>query len=289
MTQPPEKTPKMSPDIYQYDDFRAFLKACFEAKVASEKEAGSKYSQRQFARDAGFANPGYFNDVLKAFKPLSENAVEKMAGVFGLKAHETEFLKLLAAYGQAKDHERKDALYKRITARRNRSKFTRLNPALSRYYQDVRYALVRGAVEVLDFRGNYDALAAFLDPPLPVAVVKVVVRDLCEWGLVEQGADGRYRTTRSIVEPSPSLAGMSRAMNAEWLMLAREALHRVPKENRHISTMIVNISEALHAEILERIERFREEIFKRVEDDASGPRTIQQLTMAYVPRSRVKP
>ena len=277
----------MSPDIYQYDDFRAFLKDCFEAKVAAGlQETGKRYSQRQFARDAGFANPGYYNDVLKGFKPLSANAAEKMAGVFGLKPHETEFFKLLAEYGQARDPAKKEALYRRILSRRNRSKFTRLNPALSKYYQDVRYALVRGAVEVLDFRGDYEALAAFLEPAVPVASVKVLVRDLCEWGLVEQGADGRYRTTRSIVEPSPSLAGMSRALNAEWLNMARESLHRIPKEERHVSTMLVNISDALHEEILERIERFRDELFKRVEEDAGSAKRIQQLPVAYVPRSR---
>lgn len=275
----------MSPDIYQYDDFRAFLRECFEARARAESERGGKYSQRRFAREAGFANPGYFNDVLKGFKPLSGNAAEKMAAVFGLKPHETEFLKLIAEYGQARNPEKKDALYKRILSRRNRSKFTRLNPALSKYYQDVRYSLVRGAIEVLDFRGDYGDIAGFLDPPVPVAVVKSIVRDLCEWGLAEQGADGRYRTTRSIVEPSPTLVGMSRAMNSDWLTLAREALYRVPREERHVSTMIVNISDELHAEILERIDRFREEIFKRVENDA-GPRRIQQLTVAYVPRSR---
>jgi uncharacterized protein (TIGR02147 family) len=282
-------SPDIHPDIYRYDDFKAFLKDSFEAKVREETEAGRKYSQRAFAREAGFANPGYFNDVLKGFKPLSENAIDKMAAVFGMKPHEIEFLKLLTEYGQARTVDKKDAFYKQILSRRNRSKFTRLNPALSKYYQDVRYALVRGAIEVLDFRGDYESLAAFLDPPVPVAVVKGLVRELCEWKLVEQDVDGRYRTTRSIVEPSAALVGMSRAMNAEWLQLAREALHRIPKEERHVSTMVVNISDTLHAEILERIERFREEIFRRVEEDKSGPRRIQQLTVAYVPRSRRKP
>lgn len=281
-------SPEINPDIYQYDDFRAFLKDRFEAKVREEEAAGRKFSQRGFAREAGFANPGYFNDVIKGFKPLSENAIEKMAGVFGMKPHETEFLKLITEYGQARTVEKKDLLYKQILSRRNRSKFTRLNPALSKYYQDIRYALVRGAIEVLDFRGDYEALAGFLDPPVPVAVVKVLVRELCEWGLVEQDAEGRYRTTRSIVEPPSSLVGMSRALNAEWLSLAREALHRVPKEQRHVSTMLVNISDELHAELLERIERFREEIFKRVEEDKGNARRVQQLTVAYVPRSRRK-
>ena len=279
----------MSPDIYQFDDFRAFLKACFDAKVLSAKEAGEKFSQRGLAREAGFANPGYFNDVLKGFKPLSANAAEKLAAVFGLKPHEAEFLKLLAEYGQTRNPDKKAVIYRQVLSRRNRSKFTRLNPALSKYYQDVRYSLVRGAIEVLEFRGDYEAVSTFLEPPVPVATVKSIVRDLCEWGLVEQGADGRYRTTRSIVEPPPSLVGMSRAMNAEWLSMARDALHRVPREDRHVSTMIVNISDEMHAELQERVEAFREEIFRRVEADTGAPRRIRQLTLAYVPRSGRKP
>ena len=272
----------MTPDIYQFDDFRAFLRECFEAKVRAE----GKYSQRRFAREAGFSNPGYYNDVLKGFKPLSENAVEKMAHVFGLKPNETEFLKLLTLYGQARSGETKSRLYKQILSRRNRSRFTRLNPALSRYYQDHRYALVRGAIEILNFRGNYEELAAFIDPPVPVAIVKSLVRDLCEWGLVEQ-IEGRYRTTQSIVEPPASLMGVSREMNAEWLATARESLNRLPREKRHVSTMILNISESLHAELQEMIEKFREEVFRKVEAD-SEPTRIQQLTLAYIPRSRTR-
>jgi uncharacterized protein (TIGR02147 family) len=270
-------------DIYQYDDFRLFLKERYHEKMLETPG----YSYRKFAREAGFANPGYLNDVIKGFKPLSENAAERMGKAFQLKAHETEFLKLLSAFGQAKTAEKKSAFYRQILARRNRSRFTRLNPALSRYYQDYRYGLVRGAIEVLDFRGDYDELSVFLDPPVPVALVKKIVRDLCEWRLVEQGPDGRYRTTPSVVEPAPNLMGMSRQINAEWLAQAKEALHRLPREKRHVSTMILNISDALAREIAEMIERFREEVFKKVEADAK-PQRIVQLSLAYIPKSKVK-
>jgi uncharacterized protein (TIGR02147 family) len=270
-------------DIYQYDDFRLFLREKYHQKMLDVP----KYSYRKFAKEAGFANPGYLNDVIKGFKPLSENAAEKMGKAFQLKAHEIEFLKLLAAFGQARTQEKKTRFYKQIAVRRNRSRFTRLNPAMSKYYQDYRYLLVRGAIEVLDFRGDYDALAVFLDPPVPVAIVKKMVRDLCEWNLVEQGPDGRYQTTSSMVEPGAQLPGMGRQLNGEWLSQAREALHRLPKEKRHVSTMVLNISEALSREINEMLEKFREEVFRKVESDRD-PQRIMQLSVAYVPKSRIK-
>ena len=210
-----------------------------------------------------------------------------MAKVFELKPNEREFLKLLADYGQAKNADQKNRVHRQILMRRNRSRFVRLNPAQSRYYQDYRYGLVRGAIEILDFRGRYEELAEFLQPPIPVAAVKNMVRDLCEWGLVKQDGYGRYRTTHAIVEPPPNLLGVSRALNSEWLMLSREALHRLPPEKRHVSTMILNISEKLHLELMEMMERFREEVFRKVENDR-GPQRIQQFTLAYVPRSKVR-
>jgi uncharacterized protein (TIGR02147 family) len=139
----------------------------------------------------------------------------------------------------------------------------------------------------MDFRGDYDEMAVFLDPPIPAALVKKIVRDLCEWKLVEQGPDGRYQTTPSVVEPAPNLMGMSRQINAEWLAQAKEALHRLPREKRHVSTMILNISDALAREIAEMIERFREEVFRKVEADAK-PQRIVQLSLAYIPKSKVK-
>ena len=51
--------------------------------------------------------------------------------------------------------------------------------------------------------------------------------------------------------------------------------------------MILNISEGLSREITEMIDRFREEVFKKVEADAK-PERIVQLSIAYIPKSRGK-
>src|SRR5690242_13228743 len=48
------------PSIYQYVDYRAFLKDRF--RWAQSQDA--TFSQRKLARVAGFANPGFFNEVI---------------------------------------------------------------------------------------------------------------------------------------------------------------------------------------------------------------------------------
>ena len=275
-------------DIYQYEDFRRFLGDSFEEKRKSRMGSPEgKFTHRQLAAEAGFTNPGYFNDVVKGRRPLSGNAAEKLAGVFGLKAGEAEYFRLLVAYGQSKDPEERQDLYQQMLFRRNRSTFVRLNPVNSKYYQDWHYPLIRSAVQVFDFRGNYEELARFIRPPIPVATVKKCVRELCEWGLLTQDAAGRYRPSHRNQEPAPSLHDLVKRLNREWVVQAAEALFTFPKEERHISSGLLTVGGDTYQEIMRRIEAFREEIFALARKE-ENPDRVMQFNIQYFPRSHVK-
>ena len=62
-------------NIYAYDDFRLYLDDRYEALKKSDPDC----SARNFARAAGFSNPGFFNDVIKgrrhAFKRRTQETV----------------------------------------------------------------------------------------------------------------------------------------------------------------------------------------------------------------------
>jgi uncharacterized protein (TIGR02147 family) len=275
-------------DIYQYEDFRRFLEDSFEEKKESRKgSAEGKYTHRLLAAEAGFTNPGYFNDVVKGRRPLSDKAAGKLVGVFGLKGGEAEYFKLLVAYGQSKDAAERQDLYQQMLFRRNRSTFVRLNPVNSKYYQDWHYPLIRAAVQVFDFRGNYEELARFIRPPMPVGTVKKCVRELCEWGLLTQDASGRYRTAHKNQEPAPSLLDLVKRLNREWVVQAADALFAFPKEERHISTGMLTVGSKTYAEIMRRIEAFREEIFSLAKQE-ENPDRVMQFNLQYFPRSHVK-
>ncbi len=261
-----------------------FLRDRFCARCLEDQA----FSHRRFAQEAGFSNPGFLNDVIKGRRKLSKKAVEKMIAGFSLSGSEAEFFRLLVAYGQAKSAGQKQSLYHQVQTRRNRSAFSRVNPALSRYYQDTAYPLVRAAIMSTDFRGDYEALARFIYPPLSANAVKKIVRDLCEWGLVKQDPDGRYRVTDAFVEPASTLREQVKQMNRQWITDAADALLRISPENRHMSTMLVSLSGACAREIATRIEKFREEIWRLVQEDQTDQTAVMQLNIQYFPRSRFK-
>lgn len=272
-------------DIYKYEDFRKFLEDSFEAK--RKHSVTEKYTHRKLAAEAGITNPGYFNDVVKGRRTLSDSASEKLIGVFELKTSEAEYFRLLVQYSQSKNGEARQEMYAQMLFRRNRSSFVRLNPTHSKYYQDYHYPLIRSAIQVTDFRGNYEELARFLRPSIPIVLLKKCVREMCEWGLLKQEASGRYRTASKNQEPASSMSDLVKRLNREWVIQAADALFTFPKEERHISSGLLTISEKTYTEIQKRIEKFREEIFNLAKQE-ENPDRVMQFNIQYFPRTQVK-
>lgn len=268
-------------NIYEYDDFRTYLKDRYNQRCSSDP----LYSYRKFAAEALFTNPGFLNDIIKGRRKLSRDASEKMIRAFALSEIEAEFFRLLVQYRQAKSDDARNELYKKLVFRRNRSTFARVNPVLNRYYQDFRYPLIRTALMVNHFRGDYDELGRFVIPAIPSAQVKRYIRDLCDWGMVYQQEDGLYKVTDMVVEPPEKLRDHIKQINREWIVQTLDPLMNLPSTKRHISSMLLSVSKRARKKIEERIELFREEVWGIVNGDQEKTDQIMLLNIQYVPKS----
>jgi uncharacterized protein (TIGR02147 family) len=272
-------------EVYHYEDYREFLKDCFEERKG--REPG--FTHRKLAAAGGIANPGFFNEVVKGRRNLTEAAADKLCEAFALKDNETEFFKLLVAHNQSGDPEEKEDLFRRMQFRRSRSAFARTNPASIRYYSDGSYALVRAAIGVLEFRGEWERLARFLRPPLPVPLVKKCVRELCEWGLVKQGRDGRYLPTNAYLEPGPGTTEALKRLHREWIQQASATLDEYQPAERHVSSAVISVSDKVYRDILKRIEAFRHELLEVVKKDSKQAERLVQVNIQAFPKSVLLP
>jgi uncharacterized protein (TIGR02147 family) len=268
-------------DIYQYEDYRHYLKDRFD-----RESAAPSFSWRKFSRESGIANPGYLNDVIKGRRKLSRRAAEKVICFFSLLPHEADFINLLVAFAHARKIQEKDRIYKKIVSRRSRSTFAQLNPALTKYYQDCRYPLVRCALMAVDYHGKPSHISKFLRPRLPASVVKRIIRDLCAWRLVKTDKRGNYSVTNKFIAPSPRLSAQVRQMNRAWIRQAEEALETLGPDERHIASMLFSVSSALRDRIRNRIESFRSEIWDLVKNDRQKADCIMLLNTQFVPMSQ---
>lgn len=271
-------------NIYEYENFRTYLADRYEAL----KEQEPSTTCRTFAEKAEFSNPGYFNDVVKGKRKLSKAAIEKMITVFEMNEQESGYFRLLVAFGQTNDPQKKDSAYRKMMFRRSRSAFARLHPDLHRYYQDYRYPLVRTALIAFPLRENYDELGRFLSPPLPRHALEKIVRDLCDWGLVRRNDQGVHEVTDRFVEPPAQLMAQVQQLNLQWMHQASEALLRLPPKARHMSSMLVAVSPDTGKAIASKIEALRKEIWEMIQNDPEDARCMMQLNVQYFPRSKTR-
>ena len=268
-------------DLYRFEDYQLALGALFKAR----KDRDPEFSHRKFAQEAGVKNPGLFVDILNGKRKVSPKVCNAMASIFDLKPNEMEFLSLLIDFGQEKKTEEKEKLYHELANRRSHSKFARLHTGQIRYYDNTGYALILAAVEAFGCRGDWQALGQQLVPPLAAGKVCKFIEELCEWGLIKKTSSGAYQVIEKILEPPSQMSQAVKRLNRDWIEQSMEATFRWPKDERHVSTLLLTVSGAARKKITDKIEKCREEILSILAKDAN-PDQVMQYTIAYFPRSK---
>ncbi len=74
------------PDIYQFSDYRKYLKQLLEEK----KKENRQFSHRAVLLRMGVSSTGFLANVLSGRKNLTPDQVQKLAAILKLKAGEAE-------------------------------------------------------------------------------------------------------------------------------------------------------------------------------------------------------
>ena len=110
------------PSVYDYTDYRAYLRDYYVA----EKARRPAFSYRYFARRAGHTSPNFLKLVIEGKRNLGPASDTAFARALELDAEEAGFFAELVAYGQAKNDEAKNRHLSRIMAARNYRKAGRI-------------------------------------------------------------------------------------------------------------------------------------------------------------------
>ena len=127
------------PNIYEYDNYRIFLKEVF----AALKSINKKYSFRYFARIAGFRSHNTLWNVIEGRSNLSDESVSKISTALKLNREESTYFQNLVALNQSKSSEERAQFSQEIMRSRAYKKTHPLRESQLRYY--TRWVLCRRA------------------------------------------------------------------------------------------------------------------------------------------------
>jgi uncharacterized protein (TIGR02147 family) len=272
------------PSVFEYVDYRAFLRAYYE----TEKARRPAFSYRYFARRAGQASPNFLKLVIEGKRNLGKESVIAFSTALDLDKEETIFFADLVAFSQSTTQEEKNRFFSRIAASRNFRKAGRIDGELFEYLSQWHIPAIRELTATSEFREDPKWIAAQLRPAITAREAAHALKVLLRLGLIRRLPDGRIErgdpswTTGHEVQ---SFAVVN--YHQEMLTRAIEAMTSVPQAERDVSSLTVCIKASTVSEIKRRMHAFNEELLALCDADQE-PEIVFQIGLQCFPLSRKK-
>lgn len=268
------------PPIYEHTDYRAWMRAWFDAKQG-------RPSIRGFAQRAG-ASAAMVSSVLAGTRELAPALADQFCAIARLEPEERAYFLELVEFEQAPTRARRHAALERIMATRRFHGAQRGVDAahllFSRWYAGAIAELARCE----GFREDPDWIAAILRPTISREEAAEGLAMLIAGGVLVRKEDGRLGPSESIWatdrEVSRVVSANVATHHREMLTLAQSALERFPRDERHLSTVTLAIPVHAFGEVKDAIGRFVEETTGRY-SDMDPCEQVLQLSVQLVPLS----
>jgi uncharacterized protein (TIGR02147 family) len=270
------------PNIFEYTDYRAYLRDYYVA----EKARRPAFSYRYFARRAGHTSPNFLKLVIEGKRNLGPASITAFARALELDAEEASFFAELVAYGQSKADADKNKHLTRITAARNYRKAGRIEGQLFEYLAHWYLPAIRELVARPDFVEDPKWIARELMPAISAKKAAEGLKVLLNLGLVRRMPDGRLERGDPswTTGPEPS-SKIVEAFHNQMLTLATEALQKYSAEDRNVSSLVVCVRAKTVAELRRRLTSFQQELLALCDADEE-PEVVYQVGMQLFPLSR---
>jgi len=243
--------------IYQYTDYRLFLKEWFEGR----KLLGSPLSYRGLGRKVGI-DPGFLVHILQGSKHTAEASIPKWVEILRLDSAEAAYFNQLVLFNRARNPREIQQHFHRLCELRDLS-MHEIGERQYRYYLKWYYPAVRVALLAFSYTGNLEELAQRIDPPLELDQAREAIDTLLELGLVAWNEAGA-------LEPvSPFLTTSSRwkdkavlEFQDQTLDLARRSLRHHHASQREMSTLTLALPAREIPTLQEMVREFRQKLLR---------------------------
>lgn len=270
------------PNLYQFLDFRAYLRAWYEAKRAQDPT----FSKRQFARLAGKSSPGLLSEVMDGNRQLTPSMVDSFAKALKLSRAESDFFAALVDLDQATDFSARNEAWEKIRAAKAFQEARPIEGAAVEYLSHWWYPVVRELAAREDFVGDPAWVAKRVRPAVTEAQARKALDVLQELRLLTPDEGGRLRPTDTLVTTPHEVSGMA-AHNYHRAMLERavEAIDRFPQEERHLLAATVSIPHALVDSIKAEMNALQERILALCSHFEGSAEEVVQVHLVMFPLS----
>jgi uncharacterized protein (TIGR02147 family) len=269
-------------DVFNYYDYREFLKDYFE----DQKKNHPFFSYRYVAHKVG-VDASNIVKIIQGKRNLSHSGVKKFTEFLKFNSRQAEYFEILIRFNRAKSDKDIKLLFERLLSIKDITpKYVEENKY--KFYQKWYYTAVAALLYYYDFKDDYKALAEQLDPPISVKQAKDTINLLEELDFIKKNEDGRYVHNNTIISTGKEWHSIAiQNFQEETLKLAFDALTNIPKKLRDISTLTITVTSEDLEKIKEITREYRKAVLKVV-NESEHPECVYQLNMQLFPLTKFR-
>lgn len=250
------------PNIFDYYDYHKYLMDYYKEKKAQQSFFSYRYMSQRLGID-----PGYLVKVFQGKKNITLESVQKFVDLLKLSKKEARYFELLTLFCKAKTHEEMTGYFEKLLPFTNKSP-VKIEEKNYEFYKKWYYSVIREILAFHKFKDNYEELAATVQPQIKASEAKKAIDLLGKLQLIRKNEDGFYEVTSRFMTTGESWHSIAiRQYQEEMLVLAKDALEKIPRDERDFSTMTISLSQDGFNKVREGLKQFRHQIFEIVEKE----------------------
>jgi len=212
-------------------------------------------------------DPGYLVKVFQGKKNITLESVPKFVELLKLSKKEARYFELLTLFCKAKTHDEMTSYFEKLLPFSNKSP-VKMDENNYEFYKKWYYSAIREILAFYKFKDNYEELAATVQPPIKASEAKKAIDLLEKLELIHKNKEGFFEVTSRFLTTGESWHSIAiRQYQEEMLVLAKDALENIPKDERDFSTMTVSLSKNGFDKVREGLKQLRRQVFEIVENE----------------------
>jgi len=266
----------MKPDIFQFSDYRKYLKSFYEWS----KETNDKFSYRYFAKRAGYASSNFLYLIIEGKRNLTKNYIAKFADAIELNKREQQYFDALVSFNHATSPEAK-RYYLELLHNLSHDKTGRLlAEGQYEYISTWYYPVIRELVTLPNFNEDPKWIKRQLNDKVSVKEITEAIDTLTRLMLLGRDETGRLIQLDNHIITEDEVANVGAyKFHQQMLSMAKMVLSSTDSHEREISGITMAISTRQFNEIKRKIHEFEDSILKYLTHNPDVPEQVFQMNI----------
>jgi uncharacterized protein (TIGR02147 family) len=272
-----------APDLFNYSNYRQFLKDFYQF----QKESNPNFSIRYFAKKANFPSHGLINYLMEGKRNLSKKTLVKLMPALGLNKEQSQYFENLVFFNQAKTLDEKNFFYEKLLKSPGKSTFKKLESSQLQIFRKWYTIALREMLNLREFRSNPSWIATQMLPKVETYEIEEALDLLLSTGLVKRTANGYKAADPDITTDDEVKSFLVKGYHAQMLKLAAWAQDEIPGRERDISSVCFAVKESELPNLKKQLQLMRKELRAFAAENKDGERIVQ-VNIQLFPLTRGK-